>query len=276
MIELTKSRLPILMYHSISRYATPEFKQFVVSPLSFADQMAYLYQQAYTPVTVSQFIDMRSQGSSALPMRPIVITFDDGFADFYTHALPVLVQYNFPATLYVTTAFVNGTSRWLERAGESMRQMLTWAQLREINALGIECGAHSHLHPQLDTLPGSIVRAEVVQSKRLLEDHLGRQALSFAYPFGYQNALVRRLVREAGYTSACSVKHTMCSVTSDPFSLPRLMVGADTDRDAFAALITGQDSWSAARLYARTRTPIWQVVRRGSALMKRSLQRNSL
>lgn len=267
-----RRKIPILMYHSISHSAAAKFKKFTVSPTVFANQMAYLYQQAYTPITVSQFIHMRSQVSSALPERPVVITFDDGFADFYREVLPVLKQYSFTATLYVATAFVDDTSRWLQHEGEATRPMLTWEQLTEISEYGIECGAHSHSHPQLDILPKSLSYNEIVQSKRILEHHLGRQISSFAYPFGYHTAMIRRQVREAGYTSACAVKYTMSSESTDPFALTRLIVGADLDLNTFAALVSGRSSYSLRMLYARARTPLWQVALRSLALLKRPLQ----
>src|SRR5713101_1852063 len=153
--QSNKKKVPILMYHSISEHAAPRFKPFAVSPTLFVEHMAYLHQHAYTPITVTQLINTRSKGSSALPEQPVVLTFDDGFADFYTEALPVLQRYGFVATLYVTTAFVNATSRWLQQEGEAERLMLTWEQLAEVNAHGIECGAHSHSHAQLDMLPAA-------------------------------------------------------------------------------------------------------------------------
>src|SRR5947208_737034 len=146
-----KKKVPILMYHSISQSTNPKFKQFAVPPALFAEQMAYLHQHAYTPITVTQFINARAQEQHALPERPVILTFDDGFADFFTDALPILQQYDFTATLYVTTAFINGP--WMQREGETTRMMLTWEQLREISICGIECGAHSHCHRQLDILP---------------------------------------------------------------------------------------------------------------------------
>src|SRR6266487_3901186 len=123
-----KKRIPILMYHSISRHATPKFKPFTVSPELFADHIAYLLQHAYTPITVTQFVETVAHGasvSSTLPERTVVLTFDDGFADFFTEAFPILKQYGFTATLYVLTAFINSTSRWLQREGEATRPMLT-------------------------------------------------------------------------------------------------------------------------------------------------------
>lgn len=260
-----KKKVPILMYHSISQHANSKFEQFTVSPALFADQMAYLYQQAYTPITVTQFVTMRSQRNAVLPERPVVITFDDAFADFYLEALPVLQRYSFPATLYVPTAFVNGTSRWFEREGEAGDLMLTWQQLHEITAQGIECGAHGHKHLQLDILPFSVARNEIVQSKRLLEDHLGLEILSFAYPYGYHSARVEQLVREAGYTSACGVKYAMSSETDNPFSLARLLVGPDSNREGFASLLAGHGSppeTTAYKLYASARTAAWRCIRR--------------
>ncbi|TMD97044.1 MAG: polysaccharide deacetylase family protein, partial [Chloroflexi bacterium] len=160
-------KVPILMYHSISGNASSKFRQFTVSPALFAEQMAYLHQQAYTPITVTQYVRAQFQRETELPEHPIVLTFDDGFADFLTAALPVLTQYNFAATLYVSTAFVGGTSRWLRREEETGRLMLTWEQLAEISSCGIECGAHSHNHRQLDILPNPAAWDEIMQSKKL-------------------------------------------------------------------------------------------------------------
>ena len=263
-----RKKIPILMYHSISCSLNPRFKQFTVPPAVFAEQMAYLYSHRYTPITVTQLIQALSRNSFVLPEQPVVLTFDDGFADFFTAAIPVLKQHNFAATLYLATAFIGGTSRWLRYEQETTRPMLTWDQLIEISASGIECGAHSHSHPQLDILPATVARDEIVQSKRLLEDHLSLEILSFAYPHGYHSARVQQLVREAGYTSACAVKYAMSSETDDPFSLARLLVSPDSNGEEFAALLTGRSSPPTAavyQIYARARASAWRLVRRCAA-----------
>ena len=279
MLNQHKKKIPILMYHSISWSSNSRFKQFTVPPVVFAEQMAYLYNHQYTPITVTQFINARSKNGFALPERPVVLTFDDGFADFFTEVLPVLKRYGFVATLYVATAFINGTSHWLQHIGEGARLMLTWDQLIEICASGVECGAHSHSHPQLDTLPHFIARDEIIRSKRLLVHYLCQEIFSFAYPYGYHTARVRQLVREAGYTSACAVRHAMSSVTDDPFSLARIMVRADSNIEEFAALLIGRSSSPAIavyKIYARARTPVWQLVRRCAASATQYLQERRL
>src|SRR5437763_12299679 len=93
-----KKKVPILMYHSVSWIANSRFRQFTVPPVSFAEQMAYLHQQAYTPITVTQYVRALAQGEPVLPEHPVALTFDDGFADFFTEVLPVLKQYGFVAT----------------------------------------------------------------------------------------------------------------------------------------------------------------------------------
>lgn len=274
-----QKKIPILMYHSISCSSNPRFRQFTVPAVVFAEQMAYLNNHQYTPITVTQLIQALSRNSFVLPERPVVLTFDDGFADFFTAALPVLQQYRFAATLYVATAFIGGTSRWLRYEREMTRSMLTWDQLIEICASGVECGSHSHSHPQLDTLPSTSARDEVLQSRSILEDHLDQEVCSFAYPYGYHTSAIRRIVRATGYTSACAVRHAMSSVTDDPFSLARLMVSADANIEEFAALLTGRSSSPATavyKIYARARTPVWQLFRRCAASVTQHLQEGRL
>ncbi len=257
-----KEQIPILMYHSISEYTGKKGKPFMVPPALFAEHMAYLHQHGYSPLTVTQFIQAHTQ-EGMLPARPVVLTFDDGFADFFTNALPVLRRYGFVATVYIPTAYVNGTSLWVRRKEEDMHLIMTWEQLSEISKYGIECGAHSHSHSQLDILPLALAKEEIVQSKQLLEEHAGLKVASFAYPHGYHSRSIQRLVREAGYTSACAVKCAMSTGDTDPFALARLFIGPATTVSALADLLTRSRVSSA--LYTRPLRPIWRFVRYLSA-----------
>jgi len=256
-----EQNIPILMYHSISSYASPRFRPCIVSPEAFDEHLSYLDQCHYTPMTVTQFVQAMARGGDGLPPRRVILTFDDGYADFYTKALPALRRHGFTATLYVVTAFVGGTSRWLQHMGEGTRPMLTWEQLAEISASGIECGAHTHTHRPLDMLPLSVVRDEIVRSKELLEEHLGQQVSSFAYPSGFYSARVRQIVRAAGYASACAVKGALSSLHDDPYALARLAIKPDTGvHDLAAALSTGHGPLVASQV-KQARARVRQSVR---------------
>jgi peptidoglycan/xylan/chitin deacetylase (PgdA/CDA1 family) len=271
-VQSEKKKIPILMYHSISQSTNPKFKQFCVPPSLFAEHMTYLYQQGYTTLTVTQFIHSYFLIKNRLPELPVILTFDDGFADFFTEALPTLHRCGFVATLYVATGFINSTSRWMQHDGEGTRLMLTWDQLIEVSRSGIEVGAHSHNHCQLDILSLTQAREEIVQSKKLLEYQLGQDVLSFAYPHGYHSVSIQRLVQEAGYTSACAVKYEMNSETVDPFALARLQVNSDTSVDALATLLTTPCPLSITTIYRNARIPLWRLVRRFSNFREQYLR----
>ncbi len=270
--EAQQPCVPILMYHSISNSTNRKFLPFTVSPETFAWQMAYLHQRQYTPLTVTQYVLARSGYAGVLPDRPVVITFDDGFADFFTDAFPVLQRYRFPATLYITTAYVGGTSRWLEREGEQAHPMLTWDQIRTLQREGIECGGHTQSHPQLDLL--SITRAhdEIMGCKHVLEHQIGQAVTSFAYPYGYYTPAIRRIVQEAGYESACAVKHAMSDTQTDAFLLARLMVRPAMTKEKFESMLVGGNVSPLTSLVLRARTPAWRIVRHGSVFVSRHLQ----
>jgi peptidoglycan/xylan/chitin deacetylase (PgdA/CDA1 family) len=273
--QLEIKKIPILMYHSVSDHATPKYSPFAISPTLFAQQMEYLRQHNYTPITVTRFMEIRAGGEQPLPAKPVLLTFDDGLEDFYTGALPILQQYNFPATLYVVTGFMNGTSRWLLSEGEGNRPMLSWGQLAEIQAAGVECGGHTQTHPQLDTVSLARAKDEITQCKKILEDHLGQTIRSFAYPYGYHTNAVKQAVQDAGYTSACAVKYEMCSENTDRFALKRLMVGPTTNLTALEALLTTGYTSLLTGMYKRARTPVWRIVRRAKAPVERYFQEKS-
>jgi peptidoglycan/xylan/chitin deacetylase (PgdA/CDA1 family) len=252
------------MYHSISAVASRAFRSFAVSPERFAEQMGYLRDAGYTALTVSDYARRLAGGGGPLPDRPVVLTFDDGFADFATRALPVLQRHGMTGTLYLATAYMGETSSWLRADGEGDRPMLHWEQVRSAQAAGVECGAHSHTHVELDTVSQQRAEQEVVHSKRTLEQQLDRPVTTFAYPFGYHNATSRRAVRAAGYTSACAVKFALSSTADDPYQLARVKVSANTTLEQFVNLLKGR-RLPVAPTPERLQTRIWGMVRRAQA-----------
>lgn len=263
--------VPILLYHSVSPYATPRFRRWVMPPERFAEQMAYLRANGYTPLTVTALARAMTQPAAALPDRPVVVTFDDAFADFYIYAMPVLQDVGIVATVYVPTAFVGGTGRWLEGLGEGQRPILTWTQLGDLRMCGIECGSHGHTHRQLDALPRMDAMNEIALSTALLQEQLGEPVLTFAYPFGYYGQAVHRMVEEAGYLSACGVKHALSALHDDRFALARIIIDSDIDIPHFASLLAGEELRVAPK-GTSIQTRGWRILRRSRASAGRVMQ----
>jgi peptidoglycan/xylan/chitin deacetylase (PgdA/CDA1 family) len=139
--------------------------------------------------------------------------------------------------------------------------MLDWSQLAEVCKLNVEIGAHSHTHPQLDTLPPSAIAHEVLQSKEMLEDALGFEVTSFAYPNGFHCAKTRRVVQALGFASACAAMNAFSSSLDCVFSLARLTIRATTTTDELEAWLGGQGARVAP--YPETlRTAAWRLCRR--------------
>jgi peptidoglycan/xylan/chitin deacetylase (PgdA/CDA1 family) len=265
MTVVTSLRVPVLMYHEIS--GNPLHGKMAVAPEVFADQLGYLRDAGFTAVTAGALATVLADGTGELPERPVVITFDDGYGDFYIHAMPLLKQHDMVSTMFMTTDWAG--------LGDSERRMLTWSELAEVAADGTEVGGHTCKHPQLDQLPEGALREELHRCKSLLEEKLGFAVPGLAYPFGYSSPLVRRVAREVGYMYAYAVGNALTTSKSDRFALPRLTVKRSTTMDSFMKMVNGQDTPTLQRDRALTRG--YSVVRRARASVRaaRSTARSS-
>ncbi|MGN6754314.1 MAG: polysaccharide deacetylase family protein [Intrasporangium sp.] len=244
--------VPVLLYHCVSPDPSSWIAPFTVTAHCLDRHLALIGTAGRTPVTVSQLRDGLS-GAGPLPTRPVVVTFDDGFADTLTAAAPVLHRHHVRSTIYLTTGFIDGVSPGGDR-------MLDWAQARELADRGHEIGAHSVTHPQLDQLSRARARHEIQSSREMLQERLDVLVRSFAYPHGYSSPAVRRQVMEAGYDSACSVKNVVSGASDTPFSISRLTVTADLSDDTVRRWLDG--SAPTRRRDERLLTKGWRSYRR--------------
>ena len=253
--------VPILMYHEISP-AGESGSRLAVSPEAFAGQLAYLHDAGFQTVTAGRLAEVLAGAPGGLPDRAVVLTFDDGFEDFHRRALPLLDRYGYTATVFVTTGWVRDSGQ--HAAGTRPGRMLSWSQVAEAAGAGMEVGAHSWRHPQLDQLPPAVLREELYASKAQLEARLGRPVPGLAYPFGYSSAGVRRVAREAGHHYACAVSNTLLAPAADLLALPRLTVRRSTTPLMFEQISRGSN---VVQLYRRDRalTKGYAVARRARA-----------
>lgn len=227
--------IPILLYHSIAPEASDDYARWCVSPQRFAAHLDVVRTLGFTPLTISELVD--ATAADELPERPIAITFDDGRADFATHALPVIEAAAVATTLYVVTDRIGGTSSWLPMSAEVDAAMMTWDDVRVASAAGVEIGSHSSTHVELDVVPRAALDGEVARSRLVLAEALGVAPRSFSYPHGYHSRAVVRAARAAGFDSACAVRETWSSTDDDRFALARMFVWNSTTADDLHSML---------------------------------------
>jgi peptidoglycan/xylan/chitin deacetylase (PgdA/CDA1 family) len=211
------SAVPILTYHSLDESGS------VIStpPAAFRAQMQAMARRGFRGIGLGALIDAW-EGRAALPERPLVLTFDDAYRSVREHAAPVLAELGFRATVFAVAGQVGKTSDWPTQPGGIPRLPLCgWEDLRALAPVA-EVGAHGYDHrPLPDGLGADALRREIVDSRRALEDGLGRPATLFAYPYGIAGAGARALVREE-YRAACGVGMGTAAPGADRHLLPRI------------------------------------------------------
>lgn len=212
--------VPILMYHSISPQQNPYIKSLIVSPQNFQRQMRFLKNNRYNVVTLEALADLIKK-KKRIPPRTLAITFDDGYKDNYAYAFPILKKYNLPATIFL---IVNEISR-------PQNDRLNWDEIKAMQDTGIiTFGSHS-LGPQplLNIKSEEDLRKQIFDSKRILEERLGRGVSAFSYPEGRFNAQIKRLIVDAGYQLAVVTSPGKRFPNDDIFALKRLRISSTSD-----------------------------------------------
>ena len=239
--------IPVLLYHSVSDAPPEHIAPYAVSPGVFARHLD-LIASDHQALTVSELV-ASLDGTRPLPTNPVVITFDDGFADNLEVAAGLLAARSLAATVYVTTGYVG-------RPG-----MLSWRGVEGLETAGLEVGAHAQTHIPLDELHPRDATDEILGSKEALEDRLGHEVASFAYPHGYSDNRVRRSVEAAGFRSACGVRNALSHGADDRWNIARLTVQADMPLDRLERWMRSEGAPVAARGEA-VRTRVWRAARR--------------
>ena len=209
------TQLPILMYHYI-RDLPPNTRDQLgyglsISPKLFDAQLAYLAGAHYDTVTMDEVAAHITKGAP-LPAKPIVLSFDDGYADFYTAAWPLLKKYHLGATIYLVTDF-------LGRPG-----YMSWPQVEELREAGVDVGAHTLDHVDLAIQPLAQARRQIADSRRILQQRLNLPVDSFAYPSGRYTQTTVQIVAGAGFSSAVTTAFGSRHTAAAMLTMPRVRV----------------------------------------------------
>ena len=222
-------KVPILTYHYIR--INPDTRDRLgfalsVTPADFAAQMDWLASNGFHTITTADLYAYLA-GSQALPSRPVILSFDDGYEDFYYTALPILRAHDFTAVAYVVSGFVG-------RPG-----YMNAAQVVEADRSGIEIGSHTVDHANLARSAYGNVQFELVASKQALEHVIGHPVLSFCYPSGQFNATVAAQVQAAGYNDATTTAFGFVHYLLDRYRWSRLRISGGEGLGDFAAALNG-------------------------------------
>ncbi|RST04017.1 polysaccharide deacetylase family protein [Streptomyces sp. WAC05374] len=257
-----RPRIPVLLYHAVMDDPPPWIAEFTVTPREFARQLDAVVASGRTAVPLSA-LARHLAGKGGLPPRPVVLTFDDGFADLPGPTAEALAARDLPATAYLTTgAITPGRASLLPPA-----PMMDLAEAPLLEQYGMEVGAHTVTHPQLDTLNPRELRRELRDCKAVLEDVLNHEVAHLAYPHGYNSPAVRRAARDTGYASAVAVRHALSSDADDAYRIARLIVR----RTHTVADVEGWMAGRGARTAPYPDSPAtvgWRLYRRTRALVR--------
>jgi peptidoglycan/xylan/chitin deacetylase (PgdA/CDA1 family) len=193
----TVAWFPILGYHRVVDEMPADPHMICTSRDRFRDHLAWFARLRYRTLSLPDVATYLAQGKP-LPPRSFIITFDDGYEDNYTVALPLLQAYGFTATVFVVSGGVGKTSAW----DETPAPLMTWEQIREMHRAGITIGSHSVSHPHLPQLSIEAARREIRESRDELEQALGAAVRTFCYPYGDWLPTMCEAVQLAGYDLA--------------------------------------------------------------------------
>ena len=245
-------RIPILMYHSISDSAANGRHPYYdtrTSPRVFDQHMKLLHNNNYTVISPEAVVAQFNQKDFE-NRKCAVITFDDGFRDFYTNAFPILSKYGFTATMYLPTAYIQEQTQSFKGI-----DCLSWNEVRELHRAGMQFGSHTVTHPVLKQVSHSELETEVGRSKQTIEQELGAAVTSFAYPYAFPEedreftGRLRGALENAGYQNGVSTVIGSTHAPEDKFFMKRLPANSWDDPALLEAKLAGDYDWLRAPQY---------------------------
>lgn len=257
-------RIPILMYHSISNEKEKGHPYFWIntSPKRFKEHMKFLKENNYKIISLSEavkIIDEQKLEDKKIKLnnnfynsetiniskKTVVLTFDDGYKDFYTEAFPILQKYNFTSTVFIPTGFINKEGK----SGLRNKSHLSWSEIIELERKGITFGSHTVSHKQMEFLNKNEIKREVMESKIVIEEKIGKSVDFFSYPFAFPernlnfHKFLSYVLEKYGYKNGvCTIIGTVHN-RGDKFFLKRIPINSNDDICFFKAKLEGNYDW---------------------------------
>lgn len=224
--------IPILVYHQIAM-APPKgrpFRSLYVAPDAFVRQMAWLSLLGYTGLSMSALQPYLLGEQSG---KVVGITFDDGYRNNLTHALPALLKQGFSSTCYAVSGLLGETNAWDEALGIAQTPLMNEEELRQWVMAGQEVGSHTHRHIDLTQAGDQAGRAEMAMGKSRLETVIGQPVRQFCYPYGHYQPRHVAMASELGFSAATTTQRSRSHAGMEMLKLPRVPVLRSTTLPVF-------------------------------------------
>ena len=214
--ENVKDGIAVLGYHGVvsdkekkENYAS---NPYFMSVSQFEKQMKYLAENNYQCLSMKE-VENYYHGKKEISKKAICLTFDDGYEDNYQNAYPILKKYGFTGTIFVITDFVSNQPNYL-----------TWEQIKEMKANGMDFQSHTASHKSMTELTEAQLKDELTKSKQTLDTQLNQDTKFMAYPTGTYNLYIAKLVNDAGYRGAFTIKYGNVDRASNIYALERVPI----------------------------------------------------
>jgi peptidoglycan/xylan/chitin deacetylase (PgdA/CDA1 family) len=215
-------RLPVFTYHHIGEHPPGCCEGLSISPAVFERQIRWLARHGYHTIRVTDWLAWMQEGKP-LPKKPLLLTFDDAYADTAQHALPVLQRHGFSGAIFVVTRLIGKTNEWDEAVGYPPLRIMTAEEIRQWARQGMEFGAHTRTHPDLTQVSPEQLEDEIGGSSADLGELLQTRVLSFAYPYGFFNGAAQQAASRI-FDLSFTTEEGINTLGTDPHGLFRVAV----------------------------------------------------
>lgn len=241
-VKKRKSEMPVIMYHRVIKDDSEiGVHGTYVTVSQFDEQMKYLKDKGYQTVTFKDMLNNNYKKRFDKNNKWVMLTFDDGYKDNYENAFPILKKYGFKSTIYILDGI--DYNRWdvdNPNNPEKVFSLMEREELLEMQNYGIEFGGHTTSHPRLAELPIEKAKAEIINSKKKIEEIIGKELLSFAYPYGSLNEDVKIIPKEIGYRFAVATDSGGISFSDDLFEIRRIGIFPTNNLFNFKRKVSGR------------------------------------
>ena len=253
-VNKKKYEVPVIMYHRVINNPENEgvYGTYIYEDM-FKKHLQYLKDKNYTVITFKDLDKIGWRNRFEKDRKYIILTFDDGYKDNYDLAFPILKEFNFKATI-----FLMGSSTYNEwdvkAGGEKEFPLMSVEMIKEMQDYGIEFGAHTFNHPKLNTLSNEEIEHQIVDVKKPLEEKIGKEIITFAYPYGILNDYAKEMAKKAGYIFALATDSGSVCLSDDLYQIRRIAIFPNTNLFSFKRKVAGNYNFIKIKREERLRT----------------------